>query len=86
MLMAREITHWKLQYEQIPADKAQPQPAAAIKDCDPVHFPISRTLPSASMYTLPITSCECECRASTLRCLNTYMRASGIFGTPTHSL
>ena len=50
-------------------------PAVAIKDCDAALFPnISILLQIAS--TIPVTSCEFERSASTLRRLNNYMRAS----------
>ena len=74
-LVALEMTRWKLQYERMPADKRPATTSAAIKDCDPIHFPNIRTLLQLAC-TLPVTSCECERSASTLRRLNTYMRAS----------
>lgn len=74
-LVAQEITRWKLRYKKMPADKRPATSSAAIKDCDPVHFPNIRTLLQLAC-TLPVTSCECERSASTMRRLNTYMRAS----------
>jgi len=56
--------------EQIPATCA-----ATIKECDRVLFPNMFMLLKVAC-TLPVTSCECERSASTLRRLNTFMRAS----------
>ena len=55
--------------EQIPATCA-----ATIKECDRVLFPNMLMLLKVAC-TLPVTSCECERSASTLRRLNTFMRA-----------
>ena len=74
-LVALEITRWKLQYEKMPEDKRTATTSAAIKDYDPVRFPNIRTFLLLAC-TLPATSCECEHSASTLRCLNTYIRTS----------
>ena len=49
-------------------------PAVAIKDCFALFPNISILLEIAC--TIPVTSCECERSASTLRRLNNYMRAS----------
>ena len=49
--------------------------AQAIKQCDAQQFPnISQLLKLAC--TLPVTSCECERSASTLRRLSNFMRSS----------
>ena len=50
-------------------------PAVAIKDCDTALFPNISILLQFTC-TIPVTSCECERNASTLRRLNNYMRAS----------
>ena len=50
-------------------------PAAAIKACDRDNFPNIFVLLQIAC-TIPVTSCECERSASTLRRLNNYMRAS----------
>ena len=50
-------------------------PAVAIKDCDAALFPNISILLQITC-TIPVTSCECERSASTLRRLNNYMRAS----------
>ena len=44
-------------------------PAAAIRECNPMHY-IRVMLQLAC--TLPVTSCECERSASTMRRLHTY--------------
>ena len=49
--------------------------ATAIKNCDVILLPNVFTLLKIA-YTLPVTSCECERSASTLRQLNTFMRSS----------
>ena len=74
-LVSLEVTRWKLRYEKMRAAKRPATPSAAIKDCDPLHFPNIRALLQLAC-TLPVTSCECERSASTLRRLNNYMRAS----------
>ena len=74
-LIDQELRRWKLKWE---GKSVQFQPsscAQTIKKCDFQHFPnISQLLKLAC--TLPVTSCECERSASTLRRLNTFMRAS----------
>ena len=74
-LVRQEIKHWKLRYEKMPEDKRPASVATAIKECDPMYFPNLRTLLQIAC-TLPVTSCECERSASTLRRLHNYMRAS----------
>ena len=74
-LVTQEIKHWKLRYENMPEDKRPASVATAIKECDPMYFPNIRTLLQIAC-TLPVTSCECERSASTLRRLHNYMRAS----------
>ena len=74
-LLDQEVKHWKLKWQGKPGKDIPESCAQAIKDCDPVVFPnISMLLKIAC--TLPVTSCECERSASTLRRLNTFMRAS----------
>ena len=51
-------------------------PAAAIRECNPMH-----SLPKHSSYVTTgmhstVTSCECERSTSTMRRLHTYMRTS----------
>ena len=76
-LFDQELACWRLKWqrksdcaEQIPATCA-----ATIKECDPVLFPNTFMLLEVAC-TLPVTSCECERSGSTLRRLNTFMRAS----------
>ena len=59
----------------MPADKWPATAAAAVKECDPVHFLSIRTLLELAC-TLPVTSCECDHSPSTLKRLSTYMHAS----------
>ena len=74
-LFQMELTRWKNRYLLMPSDLRPSSPAEAIKDCDAVIFPnISILLQMAC--TIPVTSCECERSASTLRRLNNYMWAS----------
>ena len=74
-LFQQELRRWKLKWEG-KSVQAQPSSCAqAIKECDSQLFPnIFQLLKLAC--TLPVTSCECERSASTLRRLNTFMRAS----------
>ena len=76
-LFDQELACWRLKWqrksdcaEQIPATCA-----ATIQECDPVLFPNMFMLLKVAC-TLPVTSCECDRSASTLRRLNTFMRAS----------
>ena len=50
-------------------------PAAAIRECNPMHYPNIRVMLQLAC-TLPVTSCECERSASSMRRLHTYMRTS----------
>lgn len=72
-LIDQELLRWKFKWEgksELPESCAQ-----AIKECDPVLFPnVFQLLKIAC--TLLVTSCECERTASTIRRLNTFMRAS----------
>ena len=63
--------------EMVAPDSNEPEitPAAAIKDCDSDLYPNIRVLLQVAC-TLPVTSCECERRASALRRLQNYTRAS----------
>lgn len=74
-LIHQKVRRWKLKWE---GKSLQDQPsscAQAIKECDAQQFPnISQLLKLAC--TLPVTSCECERSPSTLRRLNSFMRAS----------
>ena len=74
-LFEKELTRWRGRYLAIQPQLRPASPAVAIKDCDAALFPnISILLQIAC--TIPVTSCECERSASTLRRLNNYMRAS----------
>ena len=70
-LFHMELKRWKNRYTSVPADLRPASPTEAIKDCDPSMFPnISILL--RICCTIPVTSCECERSASTLRRLNNY--------------
>ena len=70
-----ELMRWRRRYLAMEPELRPASPAVAIKDCDDDLFPnISILLKIAC--TIPVTSCECERSASTLRRLNNYMRAS----------
>ena len=74
-LIDQEVRRWKLKWEGKPTQDQPSSCAKAIKECDAQQFPnISQLLKLAC--TLPVTSCECERSASTLRRLNNFMRAS----------
>ena len=74
-LFEMELTRWRSRYLAMEPELRPASPAVAIKDCDAALFPnISILLQIAC--TIPVTSCECERSASTLRRLNNYMRAS----------
>ena len=55
---------------------ARPEtPTVVIKECNPMHYPNIRVMLQLAC-TLPVTSCECERSASTMRRLHTCMRTS----------
>ena len=59
----------------MPADERPQTAASAIKQCDAGDYPNIHTLLKI-VCTLPVTSCECERSASTLKRLYTYLRSS----------
>ena len=74
-LMDQEVRRWKLKWEGKPTQDQPSSCAKTIRECDAQQFPnISQMLKLAC--TLPVTSCECERSASTLRRLNNFMRVS----------
>ena len=74
-LVEMELTRWKAMCQYLKPEDHPTTLAAAIKECDPTSFPNLHTLLRIAC-TLPITSCECERRASALRRLRNYMRAT----------
>ena len=74
-LLEMELARWKRRYMSRPEEKRPTTSASAIKDCDKEFFPNIFVLLQIAC-TLPVTSCECERSASTLRRLNNYLRAS----------
>ncbi|CAM4641816.1 unnamed protein product [Leuciscus chuanchicus] len=74
-LIDQELKCWTLKWQNKPSEQRPTSCAEAIKQCDALIYPnIFKLLKIAS--TLPVTSCECERSASTLRRLNTFMRSS----------
>ena len=73
--MAEKVRFGNFIYSIIPESQRPNSPAAAIKDCDRDMYPNIFVLLQLAC-TLPVTSCECERSAGTLRRLNNYMRAS----------
>ena len=74
-LVPQELKRWKLKCKLLPKDSIPLTCAKAIKMCDPSMFPNICTLLKIAC-ALPVTSCECERSASTLRRFNTFMRAN----------
>ena len=74
-LIPSEILRWKMRFQAMPPDERPSTPSGALKECNPTYFPNIGTLLKL-ICTLPVTSCECERSASTLRRLHTYLRAS----------
>ena len=74
-LIPSEILRWKMRFQAMPPDKRPSTPSGALKECNPTYFHNVGTLLKL-ICTLPVTSCECERSASTLRRLHTYLRAS----------
>ncbi|CAM4713081.1 unnamed protein product [Leuciscus chuanchicus] len=74
-LIDQELKCWTLKWQNKPSEQRPTSCAEAIKQCDALICPnIFKLLKIAC--TLPVTSCECERSASTLRRLNTFMRSS----------
>ena len=74
-LMEQELKRLKLNWMVKSTEQTSSSCAQAIKECDTQRYPnISQLLKLAC--TLPVTSGECERSASTLKRLNTFMRAS----------
>ena len=74
-LLEMELERWKVRYMSMPEKERPTTLASAIKECDEESFPNVFALLQIAC-TLPVTSCECERSASTLRRLNNYIRAS----------
>uniref|UniRef100_A0A3B1JM87 HAT C-terminal dimerisation domain-containing protein n=1 Tax=Astyanax mexicanus TaxID=7994 RepID=A0A3B1JM87_ASTMX len=71
----QELKRWKLKWQAKLSHQRPSSCASAIKECDEMLYPIIFKLLKIAC-TLPVTSCECERSASTLRRLNTFMRSS----------
>jgi hypothetical protein len=74
-LMDQELKRWRLKWQGKSSEDTPASCAQAIKECDAMLYPNIFMLLKIAC-TLPVTSCECERSASTLRRLNTFMRAS----------
>lgn len=59
-------------YPRIEPELRPVSPALATKECEASFYPIWSNI----ACTILVTSCECKRSASTLRCLNNYMKAS----------
>ncbi|XP_051528113.1 52 kDa repressor of the inhibitor of the protein kinase-like [Myxocyprinus asiaticus] len=74
-LIDQELKCWKLKWQNKSSEQRPTSCAEAINKCDVLIYPnVFKLLKIAC--TLPVTSCECERSASTLRRLNTFMRSS----------
>ncbi len=74
-LLQQELTRWKYMHTIKAANVRATTCAKALKQCDKLLFPNLYVLLQIAC-TLPVTSCECERSASTLRRLRNFMRAS----------
>lgn len=74
-LLVQEMKRWKAHFQSYSEEDIPKTPAAALKCIDECFYPnISVLLRIAA--TLPVTSCECERSASSLRKLDDYNRAT----------
>ena len=74
-LLPQEVMRWHHKFFGKDPVQCPDSCAKAIKVCDRDVFPNIHILLHIAC-TIPVTSCECERSASTLRRLHTYMRAS----------
>ena len=72
-LFDQEFTRWKHKFKDV-EDKPS-SCANTIKECDKIFFPNIFTLLKIAC-TIPVTSCECERNASSLRRLHTFIHTS----------
>ena len=70
-LFTQEHTRWKIWYLAKAASERPSSCASALTDCDKDLYPNTYTLLQTAC-TLPVTSCECERNASTLRRLRNF--------------
>lgn len=73
-LLQQELSRWKHMHVSKAASDRATTCAKALKECDKLLFPNLYILLQLAC-TLPVTSCECERSASTLRRLRNFMRA-----------
>lgn len=74
-ILPQELKRWKARYDQMQEEDRPSSPVAAMKDCNEMYFPNIYTLLKIAC-TIPVTSCECERSASTIRRLHSYLRAT----------
>ena len=74
-LCTLELRRWKQYWQACPLDSCPSTCAATIKTVDKLIYPKIAVLLKIAC-TLSVTSCECERRASALRRLHTWSRAS----------
>ena len=74
-LFDQELSRWQHKYKSVSAKDRPSDCAAALKECDQMFFPNIYILLQIAC-TIPVTSCECERNASTLRRLHNFMRTS----------
>ena len=65
-LIPQELLRWKMKWKSIPRDKVPMSCAETLRNIDPELYPNIFVLLKLAA-TLPVTSCECERSASSLR-------------------
>ena len=73
-LIPQELLRWKMKWKSFPRDKVPTSCAETLHKIDPELYPNIFILLKLAA-TLPVTSCECERSASSLRRLHSFMRA-----------
>jgi len=74
-LLQTELFRWKHHWQRRPSAERPTTVSGAVKLCNKMDFPNVHVLLRIAC-TLPVTSCECERSASSLRRLHTFTRAS----------
>ena len=74
-LLETELFRWKRHWQRRPPAERPTTVSAAVKLCCKADFPNVHVLLRIAC-TLPVTSCECERSASSLRRLHTFTRTS----------
>ena len=73
-LIPQELLRWKMKWKSIPRDKVPMSCAETLHNIAPDLYSSKFVLLKLAA-TLPVTSCECERSASSLRRLHSFMRA-----------